>query len=512
MELKVTKEAVTINEAIFDSTVEQSIECDLVLPDYCPDIARIFKCAVDPDATRYTQNADKLVIDGTAFIRVFYLNDQNTVSCAETKTAFSKTVDLKSVPENPVIHITGKVGYINCRAVNQRRIDIRGSIALGVNVVSQRTDQVITDLQGGNVQLNRHMVDMTDIVACASRTLESREEIEIDPGQPEVEQVLRFEVCANLTDCKVITNKLLLRGELQVKVVYLCDSEGNIALVEYALPLSHVIDMEGVNEDHECFACLTPTQVMVTPKASVDEECRTLVVDYILQCNAIAHSPKQICVIGDVYSTAYECALEKRPMVFERLYKIVDEKITQQEVMEFGDASVSEVLDIWARPSIKSVKTQDDCIVVSGTSQVCVLYKDSEGTPSFMEKTFDFEYKYPIEGNLSSVRMQAYLSQCSISYTLSEQKLEFRSEMNLKGVIYVTCRENIVCECTVNEDAPQAKDPRVALTIYYADAGENVWDIAKRYHTSVSAVMEENDLEQETIAQRGMLLIPIVNL
>ena len=129
-----------------------------------------------------------------------------------------------------------------------------------------------------------------------------------------------------------------------------------------------------------------------------------------------------------------------------------------------------------------------------------------------MEKTFDFEYKYPIEGNLSSVRMQAYLSQCSISYTLSEQKLEFRSEMNLKGVIYVTCRENIVCECTVNEDAPQAKDPRVALTIYYADAGENVWDIAKRYHTSVSAVMEENDLEQETIAQRGMLLIPIVNL
>ncbi|NMA79558.1 MAG: LysM peptidoglycan-binding domain-containing protein, partial [Clostridiales bacterium] len=35
-------------------------------------------------------------------------------------------------------------------------------------------------------------------------------------------------------------------------------------------------------------------------------------------------------------------------------------------------------------------------------------------------------------------------------------------------------------------------------------------DIAKRYNTSVEAIMEENELEGEVLEQRGMLLIPIV--
>ena len=54
------------------------------------------------------------------------------------------------------------------------------------------------------------------------------------------------------------------------------------------------------------------------------------------------------------------------------------------------------------------------------------------------------------------------------------------------------------------------RDLSYALKIYYADEGEGVWDIAKRYNTSVEAIMEENELEGEVLEQRGMLLIPIV--
>ena len=36
------------------------------------------------------------------------------------------------------------------------------------------------------------------------------------------------------------------------------------------------------------------------------------------------------------------------------------------------------------------------------------------------------------------------------------------------------------------------------------------WEIAKRYNTSLQAVMEENALEQTTLQEKRMLLIPIV--
>lgn len=49
-----------------------------------------------------------------------------------------------------------------------------------------------------------------------------------------------------------------------------------------------------------------------------------------------------------------------------------------------------------------------------------------------------------------------------------------------------------------------------AMTIYYADAGENIWSIAKRYNTSLSAVMEENGLEEEILPEKQIVLIPMI--
>ncbi|MCI8502101.1 MAG: LysM peptidoglycan-binding domain-containing protein, partial [Oscillospiraceae bacterium] len=47
--------------------------------------------------------------------------------------------------------------------------------------------------------------------------------------------------------------------------------------------------------------------------------------------------------------------------------------------------------------------------------------------------------------------------------------------------------------------------------LYFADEGDQIWDIAKRYHTSVGAILEENDLDTETMKQGGMILIPLID-
>ena len=49
-----------------------------------------------------------------------------------------------------------------------------------------------------------------------------------------------------------------------------------------------------------------------------------------------------------------------------------------------------------------------------------------------------------------------------------------------------------------------------ALTIYFSDENEKVWNIAKKYKTTVRAVMDENGLEDDTVTSRRFLLIPAV--
>jgi LysM repeat protein len=54
------------------------------------------------------------------------------------------------------------------------------------------------------------------------------------------------------------------------------------------------------------------------------------------------------------------------------------------------------------------------------------------------------------------------------------------------------------------------RDPAVGLTIYYAQRGESVWEIGKRYHVPVQAIMGDNGLDADTLEGKTALLIPIV--
>ena len=64
---------------------------------------------------------------------------------------------------------------------------------------------------------------------------------------------------------------------------------------------------------------------------------------------------------------------------------------------------------------------------------------------------------------------------------------------------------------TLDESQAVDRDQRSAVTLYFAQEGEQVWEIAKRYHTSVSAIIEENDLESEVMNEGHILLIPLAD-
>ena len=50
-----------------------------------------------------------------------------------------------------------------------------------------------------------------------------------------------------------------------------------------------------------------------------------------------------------------------------------------------------------------------------------------------------------------------------------------------------------------------------ALTISFCDKDENIWNIAKKYNTTVDAIREENGLASDVLENNRMLMIPSHN-
>ena len=48
-----------------------------------------------------------------------------------------------------------------------------------------------------------------------------------------------------------------------------------------------------------------------------------------------------------------------------------------------------------------------------------------------------------------------------------------------------------------------------SLVICFCNGGEKIWDIARKYNTTVEDIMSENELTSDEIGEKMMLMIPV---
>ena len=60
----------------------------------------------------------------------------------------------------------------------------------------------------------------------------------------------------------------------------------------------------------------------------------------------------------------------------------------------------------------------------------------------------------------------------------------------------------------ITEENKNTED--TALTLYFCNKGEEIWDIAKKYNTTKQAIQSENSISGDVTEKEDMMLIPWV--
>lgn len=513
MDLQLSKESITVNEVVFDSAIEQPIECDVILPDYCPDIQKILKCLASVKYTSNQASGDKLTLEGFVTLTVYYLSDQNNLRCSEHKVPFSKSSDLKAgaVGENPLLLVNTAIDYLNCRAINQRRIDIRGAFTIGVRILSCRGEEVAVSAEGAGIQLKKQMTDATQVVGEANRQFTVREELEAGYGKPPVAAIIRSAVRASVTDYKVIANKVIVKGELAIHLLYSGEEEdAGLEMTEYSLPISQIVDMEGVQEDCICGVRFEVINWDIQPKQDDEGEWSLIAAEVTVSATVRAHRGESVAYLTDAYSTAYETANTQKSISLLRLSGLISDKAPVKDVAELPE-NIEKIIDVWGEVTQFSNRIQDGEAVTTGKLLFGMFAIGQEGTPVYYEKTGDFVLKHKMAEPVSNPLFDCFCTADGVSYTITaDNQVEIRCDVMAEGYLYDVVKKQVLADILVDASRQKKRDSKAALTIYYADKGESIWEIAQRYNTSVTAVMEENDLAVEELAERSMLLIPMV--
>lgn len=159
MELKIFRD--TLPQAGTSCTVkaELPLETEILISDYLPPVFKLVKCFAKPVVLQKQLQPGRLTLEGYLRCTVFYQGEDGAGLCqTEQKLPFTKQLE---VPEfsftSWMAMVEGQTEYLNCRAVNPHRIEVRGAYGLVVTIHTQDKQELITALADGGIEQKLQM-------------------------------------------------------------------------------------------------------------------------------------------------------------------------------------------------------------------------------------------------------------------------------------------------------------------------------------------------------------------
>ncbi len=509
------KKSVPVREAVFDGCFEQPIDLDFTLPDYCPSIEKILKCRVSPKIHSKSLSGDRLTIEGAVTVCVLYIDEEKrTLRSCEHTLPYSGSISVKSDCSDAVIRAYAKPEYINCRAISSRRLDIHGAFSLCARIDAICSREAALDCQSEDLELKKSSVPISRLCSLAQQQFSVADELEPTNGSPAIRSILKSDVKVKPIDCKIAGDKAMARGELIARVLYIADNEAaDTAVMEFTLPVTEVIDSPGIESDSrlEWRLELLSSDIRLREDGS-GEGGGFISIDCRLCAYVAAYSDEDFEYVSDAYSTLYDLDCEYSNLRATRLCDSTRESFITKSGTDAETNGISRVIDVWGEQCSSEPGFDNGSPIVRGRINACILALDNDSLPFYIERSVD--YLCPVKLNIDSPDkslIEASAEVESISYRLNGGSgIDLRCEIAVSATAYESYSVRALSAAHADEEHKRIKDPDVALTLYFAQRGESLWDIARRYSTKTEAIKRENDVADDELDGEVMLLIPSI--
>lgn len=509
MEEKILKTNVFLNDTLLNDSAEVPIDVDFTLPDYCPDISKIFKCRAVARIASKGMNGRTITVDGVVTITVFYCDTEGNLCSYEYQYPFSKSLDMNDECSAANLLVNSKCEYINCRAVTGRKIDIHGAVGIYIRVFRRKCNEIISDIDDVNIEQRRSIAAATVPMGYSEKYLLIEEDIQIGQGQPDVGRILRYDAKPCVKESKILNGKIVVKGDMSVWILYCPESGGNPQSVKSVIPFSQIIDMEGATDSCECETKCELAFLEIKPR-TVEGTVKCLNLSAKLWLSSEAYCENEVPVISDAFSRKYQTDMVCDKVCFESICEKINESFHCKKSIELN-GPITSVCDIWCDMQSVSTKFEKDNMFIYGTVIACLITGEQNGGTGYFEKAIEFEYKYPLKCKGDNFKCNPEIDIISCGYTItSAESVELRIDLGINAAVYESKSTSLITDIKIEKDKPAIRPVKCAMTIYFTAENELVWDVAKHYGASVEEVMKINGLSDDILPPDKMLLIPIM--
>ncbi len=508
MDFNIQKECISLCETGYRGRSEHAIDMDITLPEYLPDIVRILRCSCVPGVRSHQVNGDRITAECTSLVRVLYMNEQGKLYCFEQNVQFAKQIEVNADDNARDFFVGAKADYINYRVSGQRRFELHGAITIYAKCSTKKNHEIVVNATGDGITLKSEKTEVCNLKTVVEKVFTVTETCDAGTLSEPMGTIISSSASAIIQELKIVSNKLFLKGELIIHTAFTGTETQEVQNIENVININQIIEANDISEDSRIDAHLTVTDLEIKPRFDLSGNKNLLDISACVNFSGRGYETTTISCVRDAYSVKYETDIKKSIIYTATIQDEIKDNFLCRGIADLSSTGVSRVLSFMCTDLTSGFTLLENNYTVSGEVTTEIVYEDIKGDICFAQRNIPYEYSKTAPETNAILTCTPNCDITARSFVINgDGQLDVRIEIDVRGFIFCEKENLVTTELFVNKDKVKNTDT-ASLTVYFADSGEALWNIAEKYNTTVDRIMRENKMNETYIKEKRKLLIP----
>lgn len=492
-----------------------TLDDDYIIRDNKPDVIKIIHTQGKIAFEESKVTAQAVWISGKLEFAVLYRSDDeyNKLEVLTGTIPFQEKVAVDGITELDPVKLHADIEDLTVGMINSRKLAIRAVVNIRVQVEETVEEFIASGLEEPDgYELKQTEREMLKLLLAKKDILRIRNEIHLPNAKPNIRKILWYSIDIRNVENSVDNGKIHVQGEAYVAVIYQGEEEEQIQWLETVMPFASNVDCEEAETPDLFWVRLEPETLEIELQNDYDGESRILSADMSFEVDFKLWKEEKIRILEDIY--ALDCEViphrEKGLSPCFRMKNVAKVRIGDQFKLENNQEKILQICCYQGNIHIDKTSVVENGVAFEGILHVHILYftSDDNFPIAHIEEMLPFEQVVEVSQISENTwyEYDASVDQLQVNL-LDNAEYEIKASLRLSVLAF---DENCIEKISEIEEQPLDMEQLInqpGLVGYVVQEKEELWDIAKKYHTTMNEIAGTNSLKSWKIKPGTKLII-----
>lgn len=516
MSVELIRKPITLDEMTKRESVQTIKERDIIVPDGKPDMQRILQLDGKINIDQLDVSQDRIMYRGKIDILVLYTteNNESVVYTMKGSIPLEDFIILDGVDRDQRVDFEYNIEHMSYNILNERKLNVKAIMQMDASATKSKQTTIISGIETDNlIQTKEEQIEVITLGTEKEDKMIVKEDLTVMQAKPSIGEILKTCVQIQEEQVKRTDTELLYNGILEVCTMYkAAGPEPTVEIITHRVPFEGRVEMpkDAGEVFWDCILGASPSYMQVSP--DYDGEDRVIEAEFIIVAKYYKFNKTVQSTIADLHCPGKKVTTKDKVLeymnLFNRAYLSVPKK--EAVVIENFIPENNEVFSVAMKPTIEEKLISDDKLTIKGVLEMKTVYicKEVGSVIDTSVNIIPFIQDIEVKGicNKATIVPRVLVKDIKV-YSQAKKEIVIEYVLDTMAEVYTKNNLSVLEEIELEDMTKEELDKYPSMTVYQVKKEDNLWELAKKFNTSVQDIQDINDMGMPDVLHSGQKII-----